>query len=91
MANRIVSVHAGIYGMGIYAIMLPSSGFSVAHYTASYTTLALEHMKTNRSDHTRRAVIFYTYSRYVDAVGLNSMKRPLAINNNPSISSNAFS
>ena len=32
MANRIVSVHAGIYGMGIYAIMLPSSGFSFAHY-----------------------------------------------------------
>ena len=32
MANRIVSVHAGIYGMGIYAIMLPSSGFSVANY-----------------------------------------------------------
>ena len=32
MANRIVSVHAGIYGMGIYAIMLPSSGFSVAHF-----------------------------------------------------------
>ena len=31
MANRIVSVHAGIYGMGIYAIMLPSSGFSFAH------------------------------------------------------------
>ena len=28
MANGIVSVHAGIYGMGIYAIMLPSSGFS---------------------------------------------------------------
>ena len=33
MANRIVSVHAGIYGMGIYAIMLPSSGFSVAHWS----------------------------------------------------------
>ena len=32
MANRIVSVHARIYGMGIYAIMLPSSGFLVAHY-----------------------------------------------------------
>ena len=32
MANRIVSVHAGIYGMGIYAIMLPSSGFSVPHF-----------------------------------------------------------
>ena len=32
MANRIVSVHAGIYGMGIYAIMMPSSGFSVAHW-----------------------------------------------------------
>ena len=31
MAKRIVSVHAGIYGMGIYAIMLPSSWFSVAH------------------------------------------------------------
>ena len=31
MANRIVSVHAGIYEMEIYAIMLPSSGFSVAH------------------------------------------------------------
>ena len=35
MANRIVSVHAGIYGMGIYAIMLPSSGFSVAHSPAN--------------------------------------------------------
>ena len=33
MANQIVSIHAGIYGMGIYAIMLPSSGFSVAHST----------------------------------------------------------
>ena len=33
MANRIVSVHAGIYGLGIYAIMLPSGGFSVAHYS----------------------------------------------------------
>ena len=32
MANRIVSVHAGIYGIGIYAIMLPSSGFSVTHW-----------------------------------------------------------
>ena len=31
MANRIVSIHAGIYGMEIYAIMVPSSGFSVAH------------------------------------------------------------
>ena len=31
MANRMVNVHAGFYGMGIYAIMLPSSGFSVAH------------------------------------------------------------
>ena len=26
MANRIVSLHAGIYGIGIYVIMLPSSG-----------------------------------------------------------------
>ena len=32
MANGIVSVHAGIYGIGIYAIMLPSTGFSVAHF-----------------------------------------------------------
>ena len=31
MANRIVSLHAGIYGIGIYAITLLSSGFSVAH------------------------------------------------------------
>ena len=31
MANRIASVHAGIYGIRIYAIMLPPSGFSVAH------------------------------------------------------------
>ena len=36
MANRIISVHAGIYGMGIYAIMLSSSGFSVAHYASPY-------------------------------------------------------
>ena len=36
MANRIVSVHAGIYGMGIYAIMLRSSGFSVAHWRYKY-------------------------------------------------------
>ena len=32
MANWIVSVHAGIYGMGIYAIMLPSSRFSVPQW-----------------------------------------------------------
>ena len=31
MANQIVSVPAGTYGMGIYAIMLPPSDFSVAH------------------------------------------------------------
>ena len=31
MANQIVSVQTGIDGMEIYAIMLPSSGFSVAH------------------------------------------------------------
>ena len=36
MANRIVSVHAGIYGMGIYVIMLPSSGFSVAYWTLAF-------------------------------------------------------
>ena len=35
MANRIISVHTGIYGMGIYAIMLPCSGFSVAHSSKS--------------------------------------------------------
>ena len=32
MANKIVSVHAGIYGIGINAIILPSGGFSVAHF-----------------------------------------------------------
>ena len=35
MANRIVGVHEGIDGIGIYAIMLPSSGFSVAHSNMS--------------------------------------------------------
>ena len=35
MTNRIVSVHAGIYGIGIYAIMLPSSGLSVSHSKAA--------------------------------------------------------
>ena len=41
MAKRIVSVHAGIDGMGIYAIMLPYSGFSVALelYNASFHAL----------------------------------------------------
>ena len=38
MANRIVSVHEGICGIGIYAIMLPSSGFSVAHSQRHVTT-----------------------------------------------------
>ena len=31
MANRIVRVHAVIYGIAIYVIMLPSSGFLVTH------------------------------------------------------------
>ena len=39
MANRIVSVHAGIYGMGIYAIMLPSSGFSVPHCSCEWAVV----------------------------------------------------
>ena len=39
MANQNVSVHAGIYGMGIYAIMLPSSWFSVAHYFTSVDSI----------------------------------------------------
>ena len=39
MANRIVRVHAGIYGMGIYTIMLPSSGFSVAHWIPARKSL----------------------------------------------------
>ena len=38
MANRIVNVHTGIYGIGIYAIMLPSSGFSVAHCACVLTS-----------------------------------------------------
>ena len=44
MANRIVSVHAGIYGMGIYAIMLPSSGFSVAHWVSTETSYHVDLM-----------------------------------------------
>ena len=35
ISTWIVSVHSGAYGMGIYAIMLPSSGFSVAHWVQS--------------------------------------------------------
>ena len=46
MANRIVSVHAGIYGIGIYAIMLPSSGFSVAHYCCSCLVYVWEALST---------------------------------------------
>ena len=33
MKNRIVSVHPGIYGIGIYSTMPPSSGISVTHGT----------------------------------------------------------
>ena len=44
MAKQIVSVHAGIYGMGIYAIMLPSSGFSVAHWPFPSQPHSLYHM-----------------------------------------------
>ena len=45
MANRIVSVHAGVYGIGIYAIMLPSSGFSVAHSTEDRDVIEIENIK----------------------------------------------
>ena len=48
MANRIVSVHAGIYGMGIYAIMLPSRGFSVAYYITMI--LLITHTGTTSKD-----------------------------------------
>ena len=62
MANRIVSVHAGIYRMGIYAIMLPSSGFSVAHscvfrYCTSVSLLFAADSATLRcGSYTRRHV-----------------------------------
>ena len=44
MPNQIVSVHAGIYAIGIYAIMLPFGGFSVAH--------CLPHCIIGESEHT---------------------------------------
>ena len=40
MANRIVSLHAGIYGIGIYAIMLPSSGFYGKNENQAMSSLA---------------------------------------------------
>ena len=49
MANRIVSVHAGIYGMGIYTIMLPSSGFSVAHWPDSQAVGSNQSGQSNQS------------------------------------------
>ena len=55
MVNRTVSVHAGIYGIGIYAIMLPSSGFSVAHciwiLTSWGTDVSI--IDTSRPGHTK--------------------------------------
>ena len=56
MANRIVSVPAGIYGMGIYAIMLPSSGFSVAHCTINGTQSKVKY---------QRYRIYLTYSSVI--------------------------
>ena len=50
MANRIVSVHAGIYGMGIYAIMLQSSGFSVAHCFGRIVSITLPGKILNESE-----------------------------------------
>ena len=49
MANRIVSVHAGIYGMGIYAIMLPSSGFSVAYWMETIVSKQSEQISSDLS------------------------------------------
>ena len=57
MANQIVSVHTGIYGMGIYTIMLPSSGFSVAHYTsAAPRQLHTDYNEQVYNDHTRQFI-----------------------------------
>ena len=39
----IVTVHAGAYGMGIYAIMLPSGVFSVAHCKSTLLYLSPGH------------------------------------------------
>ena len=40
----IVSVHARAYGMGIYAIMLPSGVFSVAHCAPFHIITDLMHL-----------------------------------------------
>ena len=67
MANRIVSVHAGIYGMGIYAIMLPSSGFSVAHCsTIKHVSHVICHVFATLTPYlihnlVRHAIFIYVY------------------------------
>ena len=72
MANRIVSVHAGIYGMGIYAIMLPSSGFSVAHccmHTTSDSTRRSRY--TTRWFRTCANIMLYVHRARADLRGAN--------------------
>ena len=53
MLNRIVSVHARIYGIGIYAIMLPSSGLSPAD-DSLHVVICFEKDNQNKSVTERR-------------------------------------
>ena len=70
MANRIVSVHAGIYGMGIhvYAIIVPSSGFSVAYYFKSSLLLIVTYQITctlnTGTDYQRLFTLSSTYESH---------------------------
>ena len=72
MANRIVRVHAGIYGMGIYAIMLPSSGLSVAHCD-SFKRLLQE----NPSIYPKFVIIFFNFLFFVNYRNFCKHSRPL--------------
>ena len=76
MANRIVSVHAGIYGIGICAIMLPSSGFSVAHCRGSCHSTEIEHLLSNLSHYTINFLrLFFPAMRSSDAISLKFFDR----------------
>ena len=51
----ILPLDAWIYGMGIYAIMLPSSGFSVAHWLMG-CWLQLYHLSLETRAHRHKTI-----------------------------------
>ena len=66
MANRIASihVHAGIYRMEIYAIILPSSWFSVAHSNKNFYSILI--FQIQKCDKQREETQFCTVEIHVD-------------------------